>query len=238
MAVIGDVTVERARRRRSLRSFAFRPIVFGVRERPGGGADDGFTLVEVVVSLGILTLIMTSMTVFMVGSRRTGRYASLRDTAVQLAVEGMERARAVRGSALLGGRAPCGVCAGVVAPEAATMLGTGVARWDAAGTGTLSLPQPGAQPDGTVVSSPGDPEIVQLDAVSFKRYYYVGACWQPTVSGSTTGLACGATTAAAPLVRLVVAVSWPQSGCAGGVCSYATAGLFSTAVTDPFLVGG
>ncbi|WP_433291312.1 type IV pilus modification PilV family protein [Actinoplanes sp. CA-030573] len=209
-----------------------------MRGRPGDDADEGFTLVEVVVSLGILTMIMTSMTVFMIGSRRAGRYASLRDTAVQLAVEGMERARGVRGSALLGGRALCGACAGVVSAEVTSMLGTGVARWDAAGTGTLGVPQPGAQPDGTVVASPADPEVVQLDAVSFKRYYYVGACWQPTVAGSTTGLACGSTTAAAPLVRLVVAVSWPQSGCAGGVCTYATAGLFSTAVTDPFLVGG
>jgi len=43
----------------------------------------------------------------MVNSRRSGHYSALRDTAVQLTVEGMEKARAVRGSALLSARAPC-----------------------------------------------------------------------------------------------------------------------------------
>ena len=77
--------------------------------------DDGFTLIEVVVALGIVTLVMTSLTVFMVNSRRSGHYSSLRDTAVQVAVEGMEKARGVRGSALLGGRGQCsGSCPAVV----------------------------------------------------------------------------------------------------------------------------
>lgn len=206
--------------------------------RPRGRDDQGFTLVEVVVSLGLLTLVMTFLTTFMVSSRKAGRYASLRNTAVQLAVDGMEKARAVRGSALLSGRAECvPACAAPVSPRVTALLGPDVKRWDAAGTGTLTVPQAGTQPDNSVVSSPTDPEVVQLDGRWFKRYYHLGACWQPIVTSSTADLGCGTTPTAAPVVRLVVAVVWSDAQCPAGTCSYAETALFSTAVTDPFLVG-
>jgi prepilin-type N-terminal cleavage/methylation domain-containing protein len=199
--------------------------------------DDGFTLVEVVVALGIITVVMTSLTVFMVNSRRTGHYSALRDTAVQLAAEGMEKARAVRGSALLGGRQTCdAACPAVVATAVTGLLGTGVTRIDKAATGTLTVPAPGVQADGTTVSAPTDPEVVQLDGTSFRRYYYLGSCWQSRTIVSSTGITCGSTVSAVQLARLVVAVTWSGRECAT-VCAYAEAGLFSTAVTDPFLAG-
>ncbi len=206
-----------------------------VRGRRG---DEGFTLIEVIVSLGLITVVMTSLSVFMINSREAGRYASLRNTAVQLTVEGMEKARAVRGSALLSGRAQCaGSCAAVVAARVTTLLGAGITRWDAAATGTLTLPQAGVQPDGSVVASPADPEVVQLDGRAFRRYYYLGACWQTAVLASAADISCGSGTAAASLVRLVVAVTWADEQCAGGTCTYAEAALFGTAVTDPFISG-
>jgi hypothetical protein len=177
---------------------------------------------------------MTSLSVFMVNSRRAGRYSSQQDTAIQLAVEGMEKARAVRGSALLSGRAQCGACSAVVSSQVSSLLGTGVTRWDAAASGTLTVPQPGSEPDGSVVASPGAPEVVQLDGRWFKRYYYLGACSQPVVALSTANITCGTAASAATLVRLVVAVTWSDGQCAGA-CVYATAGLFSSAVADPFL---
>jgi len=197
--------------------------------------DRGFTLVEVIVSLGIVTLVMTFLSVFMVNSRRAGRYSSLQDTAIQLAVEGMEKARAVRGSALLSGRAQCVSCATVVSSQVSLLLGTGVTRWDAAGSGTLTVPQPGNQPDGSIVTSPASPEVVQLDGRWFRRYYYAGVCSQPVVTASTANIACGTPASSAALVRLVVAVTWSDGQCAGGACSYATSGLFSSASADPFL---
>jgi len=201
-------------------------------------ADDGFTLIEVVVALGIISVVMTSLTVFMVGSRRSGHYSSQRDTAVQVAVEGMEKARGVRGSALFGGRAQCaGTCAAVISTSVTDLLGPGTVRWDAsATTGTLTVPAPGAQPDGTTVSRPGDPEVVQLDGTSFRRYYYLGTCWQNRALTSGTGLTCDSSAGSAQLARLVVAVAWTGRECPAQ-CVYAEAGLFSAAVTDPFLAG-
>jgi len=203
-----------------------------------GKRDEGFTLLEVVVSLGIIAVMMASLTVFMINSRRVGHYAALRDAAVQLAVDGLEKAHGARGSALLSGRQQCTAsCAAVASAQVDALLGTGTARWDATGPGTLTVPQPGAQPDGSTVSSPGDPEVVQLDGVAYRRYYHLGACWQPTATGAATSLACGAATATTPLARLVVAVVWSDSRCAGGACAYCEAALFSIATTDPFLVG-
>jgi len=203
--------------------------------------DRGFTLVEVVVSLAIMTVVMTSLTVFMVSSRKAARYSSLQDTAIQLAVEGMEKARSVRGSALLSDREDCGVtaCDAVVSPQVSALLGTGVTRFDGAlqGTATPTVPQPGSQPDGSVVKDPEDPEVVQLDNQRFRRYYYLGVCWQPIVAVSTANVSCGTTTSAAELLRLVVAVTWSDTQCAGGTCVYAAAGLFSAAYADPYLTG-
>lgn len=187
--------------------------------------------------MGIITLVMTSLTVFLVGSRKAARHAAQRDTAVRLALDGMEKARGLRGSALLGGRQQCtATCVDAVSTQVDTLLGAATTRWDAAGPGTLAVPQAGAQPDGSTVAAPGDPEVVLLDGVPFKRYYYLGACWQPTVSLASS-LACGATATAAPLVRLVVAVAWRDGQCPAGTCAHAEAALFSTAIVDPFLVG-
>jgi prepilin-type N-terminal cleavage/methylation domain-containing protein len=200
-------------------------------------ADVGFTLVEVVVALGIISVVMTSLTVFMVNSRRSGHYSSQRDTAVQLAVEGMEKARGVRGSALLGGRQACdGSCPAVISPTVTDLLGSGISRIDRTSAGTLTVPAPGAQADGSTVSAPTDPEVVQLDGTSFRRYYYVGSCGQNRALTNTTGLDCAAAAGSAQLARLVVAVAWTGRECPTR-CVYAEAGLFSVAVTDPFLAG-
>lgn len=195
-------------------------------------------MIEVVVALGIISVVMTALTVFMVNSRRGGHYSAQRDTAVQLAVEGMEKARGVRGSALLGGRAQCtGSCPAPVGTTVIGLLGNGTTRWDApATTGTLTVPAPGAQPDGTTVSRPTDPEVVQLDGTAYRRYYYLGTCWQDRQLANGTAVTCASSTSTAQLARLVVAVAWTGRECPAG-CVYATAGLFSVAVTDPFLAG-
>ncbi len=201
-------------------------------------ADEGLSLVEVLVSLAVLTVVLTSLTVFLVDSRHAGRHSWSQNAAVQLLVDGMERARAVRGSALLSGRAACGSCGTVVSGAASTLLGAGAQRWDAVGGGTLTVPQPGTQPDGSVVDDPGDPEVVLLEGQSYFRYYHLAACRQPAVTALATSLSCTATASdPAQLVRLVVVVTWRGTNCTDDSCSYADAALFSTAVADPYIIG-
>jgi prepilin-type N-terminal cleavage/methylation domain-containing protein len=203
-----------------------------VERRP----DAGFTMVETLVALALATIVMTSLTVFLVGSRRIGHYGALRDTGVQLVIDGMEKARGVRGSALLSGRQLCVTGCATVVPGAASMIDAGAARWDAAGTGTLIVPQPGTQPDGSVVAAPGDAEVVVLDGVVYRRYYYVSTCRQAAVAGSVANASCVPGVAGAELARLVIAVTWTGTACPAATCSFADAALFSIAVADPFLI--
>jgi prepilin-type N-terminal cleavage/methylation domain-containing protein len=201
------------------------------KDRP----DAGFTMVETLVALALATIVMTSLTVFLVGSRRVGQYGSLRDTGVQLVIDGMEKARSVRGSALLSGRQLCLTGCATVVPAAASMIDAGAARMDAAGPGTLIVPQPGTQPDGSVVAAPGDAEVIKLDGVTYRRYYYLSTCRQAAIAGSIANATCIPGVIGAELARLVVAVTWTGAACTTGLCSFADAALFSIAVADPFL---
>ena len=188
------------------------------------------------MAMALATIVMTSLTVFLVGSRRVGHYGALRDTGVQLVIDGMEKARSVRGSALLSGRALCVVGCATPVPAAAAMIDVGAARMDATGTGTLVLPQPGTQPDGSVVAAPGNPEVIKLDGVSYRRYYYLSTCRQVAAIGSVAGATCVPGVTGAELARLVIAVTWSGSACPAGTCSFADASLFSIAVADPYLI--
>lgn len=193
-------------------------------------------MVETLVALALATIVMTSLTVFLVGSRRVGQYGALRDTAVQLVIGGMEKARSVRGSALLSGRQLCVAGCAAVVPGAASMIDAGAARMDAAGTGTLIVPQPGTQPDGSVVAAPGDPEVIKLDGLTYRRYYYLSTCRQVLAGGSLANASCTPGVTGAELARLVVAVTWTGAACPASACSVADAALFSVAAIDPYLV--
>jgi prepilin-type N-terminal cleavage/methylation domain-containing protein len=216
----------------------------GVQRNADRNADQGFTLVEVLVSLTIITVVMTSVAVFLINSTRISRQESLRDTAAQVAVQGMENVRGVRGSTLLSGRAACDAshpCDALVGDKAADLLGAEPQRWDARGPGPLTLPTAGPQPDGSVVSGPDDPEAVVLGGLTFRRYYYVAKCWQAAAADgmATTPRPCTVALASAAFpasfIRLVVAITWPGEECGGGTCSFATTSLLSASPTDPYL---
>jgi prepilin-type N-terminal cleavage/methylation domain-containing protein len=207
-------------------------------------ADEGFTLVEVLVSLAIISVVMTAVAGFLIDSTKISRQQLVRGTAAQVAVQGMENARGVRGSALLSGRTACDVlhpCAALVSDTVADLLGAGPQRWDASGIGPLVLPTPGTQSDGSVVSGPGDPEVVVLGGLTFRRYYYVAKCWQAAaIDGvATTQRPCTVALASAAFpaafIRLVVAITWRGEECGASTCSFATTSLLSVSPTDPFL---
>ena len=193
--------------------------------------DEGFTLLETLVSLAVLAVVAGSVSIFLVATTRIGHRASLQDTAAQVAIGGMETARGMRGAALLAGRAACDAvhpCDPPVNPVVNAYLGTQPQRWDAAGTGTPAL------------ATPDTPETVELDGVRYRRYYYLARCWQTAASDGWTAdrpctEAAAGTAHPAEYIRLVVAVTWPDAQCAGGTCGYATATLMSASPIDPYL---
>ena len=60
--------------------------------------DAGFTLIEVLTSMGVIGVVLTAVTVFFVRSMVTVDVQGARQTAIQLASDGMERLREVPGT--------------------------------------------------------------------------------------------------------------------------------------------
>ena len=183
-------------------------------------ADGGFTMIEVLVALGLVTTLMASLGTYFVSSMQVSRYQAQVQTAVRLAQAGMEMARGYGGPTLLAGRAACtaSTCTDFTPYDTQGYL-RNMARWDARGSGTLSVPLPAGTGE----------TIPPVNGISYYRYYFVGKCWK-----SLTGSTCiNDSTLPVAMVRLVVGVAWMESGCPYDMCIRAATALFSAAPNDP-----
>jgi prepilin-type N-terminal cleavage/methylation domain-containing protein len=187
-------------------------VVGGKSNQPD---ESGFTLVEVLVALAVITTMMAALGTQFVTTQQVGRHESHLQAATRLAQEGMERARGYGGPTLLIGRAACGTCASASGYDGGYLAST--VRWDA---GVANAPP--------TIPTPDTPETLQVNNVAYDRYWFVGRCWQPTAGGS-----CTTTTAPAAMVRLVVSVAWTESGCPGMRCVWAATALFAADSLDP-----
>ncbi|WP_041840687.1 type IV pilus modification PilV family protein [Actinoplanes friuliensis] len=181
--------------------------------------DDGFTMIEVIVSLALISMLMASLGTYFVSSLRTSRYQAQIQTATRLAQTGMEQARGFGGPALLVGRKQCGTCVNVSGFDTLGYLGA-TTRWDAKVTGaapTVPIPE--------TVST----DTFKVNDVTYSRYWFVGKCWQAAAGG-----ACG-TNSGLPvaMVRLVVGVTWLSPDCKFTICIRASSSLFSASAADP-----
>jgi prepilin-type N-terminal cleavage/methylation domain-containing protein len=70
--------------------------------RPEDPADAGFTLVEVLVSLGVIGVVLTAVSTFFVRSMVIANLEGSRQSAVQVAATAMEELRSVPGVLALG----------------------------------------------------------------------------------------------------------------------------------------
>jgi prepilin-type N-terminal cleavage/methylation domain-containing protein len=68
------------------------------RRPPGARRDDGFTMVEVLVSLVVISVVLTAVSAFFVQSMSTVRLQGARQAAVQIAATSMEQLRALAGT--------------------------------------------------------------------------------------------------------------------------------------------
>ncbi len=175
----------------------------------------GFTLVEVLVALGVITTVMAALGSVFVTSQQVSRHLSHLQAATRLAQEGMEQARGYGGATLLIGRAPCGTCVNASGYDGGYLANT--VRWDA---GVTNVPP--------TVPTPNTPETLLVNNVAYNRYWFVGRCWQPAAGGS-----CTTTTAPVAMVRLVVSVAWTESGCPSARCVWAATALFAADPLDP-----
>jgi prepilin-type N-terminal cleavage/methylation domain-containing protein len=182
--------------------------------------DDGFSLLETVVAIALISVMAAALSVVLVQAGATNRRHSDRRVAAQLAVDAIERAGQLPGEALLAGRTQSGVMA--------QPLAAGVADYFAGGR-TEQVWADGGPASG------GLPTTAQaVPATPFAQNWYVGACWQPVAGGAcTAALTPQQRAAAVPFLRVIVAVTWPARECAPQRCSYVTSTLIGRQRADP-----
>ena len=189
--------------------------------------DDGYTMLETLVSLGIITVVLTALAGFYLQSTATNRRQADTQAATQYAVTASERVSLLPGGALVTGRTEHAVRAQERAPGVEAYLDPSKTRlvWQA----------PDATDPPTALSLPTHPERISVDGVpsKFRQSWYVGECWRPTDGGDCVVAPPQEQAGRIRMYRVVVAVTWPSRDCAGGVCSYVAAMLTSTDSADP-----
>lgn len=198
------------------------------RRHPGERAgDEGFSLIEVLVSIGVVSVVMAALTMFFVSVLTSMNQQRGKQTAVRLADDGIERVRAVKASEVLSGRDRSTTAEQWAAPATvvAPYLTDLQQAWDSKA----------AYPSGRTATLPTVAEPITIDGVAYQRHWYVGRCWQPVGGG-----ACGPTETAGgvPLLRVITAVTWPDNHCTASVCGYVTSTLVSDASTEPIFNTG
>lgn len=182
-------------------------------------SDSGFTLVEVIVSILLISIVLSALTTFFVSTTGVTRLQGGRQAAVQLATEAMERARKIDPAALPTGRDQQSVTTQWNSPVAGVDL-TGMQKvYDSTA----------ANGAGATAALPTAVQSVTLDSVTYQESWYLGQCWQPKGGGD-----CTATSGYAAMYRVIVAVAWSDATCTGG-CVYLDSTLISSKYPDPLL---
>ncbi|NAZ84616.1 prepilin-type N-terminal cleavage/methylation domain-containing protein [Kineococcus indalonis] len=192
-----------------------------LRGTPEHHAEEGFSLVEVVVALSLLALVAASSAVFFLRGTVAASEQERRQIATTLATQAVEASRSVRPDYLLTGRRSADVQAQWtrVAPVEAS---TTFPAWD-------STAVPGATPTIALAST------TRLSGETYAVDTLVGVCYRlrSQVNGQCTkGTGTDAQTTPngyVKLYRVIVQVAWTPGGgsarCRGGACTYRTATL-------------
>lgn len=150
--------------------------------------DDGFTLVEVVVSLVLIAIVMTSaLSLFLRAMSNTDIQAQ-RQQAITVANDQLEDTRAIKAADLVDGRTQAAVSA--------------LWTWDAALTSQSTAFY---DTTATAASVPTIPTVraATVDGVQYTVRTYVDRCYLQS-SGSCTQTVVGTK----PMLRVVVSVAW------------------------------
>ena len=200
--------------------------------------DDGFTLAEIIVALGIVAVALAGATPFIVSSVGRLDFDRQRQAAVRLAADAAEQARAVDGATVLAGRGSSSSATQWAAAPADVKpyLDRLQPAWDP----DPSLPEAG----GAAAVVPTSPRPIALDGITYQQNWYVGWCRQqggagaaerPCESPALPDPAPGRVDV--PVLVVVVAVTWPHRQCTVGTCAYVTSTYVSGTDDPVFSVG-
>jgi prepilin-type N-terminal cleavage/methylation domain-containing protein len=198
-----------------------------VSRRRAGRADDGFTLLEVMVALAIVGAVMASLSVFFVRSATVQHRQADMQVAAQLAASSMDYLSQLPAQNVLLGRTQAAVQAEQQVSGVSTYLDP---------TRTAQAWQDPTLPASTTVQGlPTAPEAIQLtgDATAYQRWWYVGSCWQAVTGGNCVVVAAAVRSQYVQMYRVVVAITWTSPDCTGGQCSYVATMLTESTLDDP-----
>ena len=216
--------------------------------RPGavGGDDNGFTIVEVLVAIAVISTTMLSLGPLFVITMKVNHQQSNRQSAIQAADDAMERARALQVSALLTGRdLESTRLQAVAAPDEVKKLLAGNLA-NAASLATevtarryLAFDEEAGTGAGPSAILPTTFNPIVLSGVQYRQNWFVGRCGR--ISPATDGLAESVSRPClagelgvgyVPLYRVVVSVGWTDRFCPTE-CTYVTSTLISSKTQEP-----
>lgn len=185
-------------------------------------ADNGFTIVEVLVATALIGVVMTAFSSFFISTLSITNHQSSKQLGIQVASSATEYVRTLDGSTLANKRdqATTNTQWAAPVPGVGPYLTAMEKVWDlgaSAGSGaTAPLP--------TV------PKPVVVSGITFDQNFYLGTCWQAASGGD-----CGQTPGAGyvEFFRVVIGITWPHKSCTAGRCSYVTATLVSNRSVEP-----
>ncbi|WP_067499026.1 prepilin-type N-terminal cleavage/methylation domain-containing protein [Actinoplanes sp. TFC3] len=189
--------------------------------------DEGFTLLETIVALGIVGAVMASLAGFFVRSEILQHQQADTQTAVQLAIDSMDYVSQLPGENLVLGRTQAAVQDEWQAPGVSTYL-------DPART-TLVWQDTTLPASSTVQGLPTAPETMQMsgDETPYQRWWYVGLCWQAKAGGDCTVVPSVLRSQYVAMYRVIVAITWPSPACTTGQCQYLATMLTESTLDDP-----
>jgi type II secretory pathway pseudopilin PulG len=187
-------------------------------------ADDGFVLLESLVSISLIAVVMAAFTTFFVNSVAFTSQQRATQIAIHIANSAVEAIRALPGSDLVNGHDPTSVKAQFAAASAVVRpaLSGMTAAMDAA------APIGG----GATAAVPTTATTQTLNNVRYSSSTYLGTCVIPTGITVHANCAPGAESTGIGYLRVVVAVTWEGARCPPTGCGYVTSALLSTA-DDP-----
>ncbi len=197
----------------------------GRRELDRGPVDAGFTLIEVLISLALIGIAAAALGTFFAAMISATSGQSGKQTAVQVADSLIEQARALKGSAVTAGRDQQSTRAqwslGESSPTVAPYLDDMTLAWD---DGV-------SYPSGESAALPTTPTVTTINGIEYSLNWYVGVCWRPP--GDDNACLSGSVAGATRFFKVVGAVTWSDKSCPDSACSYVTATLINSVLSEP-----
>lgn len=195
------------------------------RRRDAEPRDDGFMLLEAIISISLIVVIMSALTTFFVTASRSTSELRGRQMATQLADSAVDRIRVMQPSDTYAGRSTTAVTTQFQTAPA------DVAGWLTSMTAVSD--NSGSTPKLPMV------ETAMVNGLTYSLTNYIGSCTVATVSSpgeQCTTPSTDPNLSVSKFLRLVMAVSWNDNRCADNTCRFVTATLLSADSDPDFLL--